>query len=199
MVYGRRTHAGWIIALAMTGALTSCADEPEVPLETEQLVRGEGSAAAGALVGTLQANLVASMKEGGPTRAVEFCAGEALALTDSVSRELGDGIHLKRVSENHRNPSNAPDQAELAALRYFEDALAESGSLPEDWVQQTSSGELRYYRPLVITEPCLTCHGKVENMDPAVAEAIRTRYPEDKGTGYEVGDLRGLIRVTVSR
>lgn len=143
MVYGRRTHAGWIIALAMTGALTSCADEPEVPLETEQLVRGEGSAAAGALVGTLQANLVASMKEGGPTRAVEFCAGEALALTDSVSRELGDGIHLKRVSENHRNPANAPDQAELAALRYFEDALAESGSLPEDWVQQTSSGELR--------------------------------------------------------
>jgi uncharacterized protein (UPF0335 family) len=36
-------------------------------------------------------------------------------------------------------------------------------------------------------------------MDPAVVEAIREMYPEDAATGYDVGDLRGLIRVGVSQ
>ena len=88
--------------------------------------------------------------------------------------------------------------AEVRALRHFQAALEESGSLPEDWVQQTASGELRYYRPLVIAEPCLACHGDAESLDPAVAEAIAARYPDDRATGYEVGDLRGVVRVTVS-
>jgi hypothetical protein len=147
----------------------------------------------------LQTNLLASIEEGGPVHAVEFCAGEALTLTDSVARGLGKGISLKRVSDRHRNPVNAPDAAEMQALRHFEDALAESGSLPEDWVQRTQGGELRYYRPLVIAPPCLSCHGDPEEMDPAVVEAIRELYPEDAATGYGVGDLRGLIRVGVSQ
>lgn len=191
-------RAAVLVAAAMTGTLSSCAGEPELSAETQRLVRDQGAAATKALMGTLQTNLVAAMQEGGPSYAVEFCAGEALALTDSVARQLGSGISLKRVSEHHRNPVNAPDAAEVRALRHFEDALAESGSLPEDWVQQTATGELRYYRPLVIAEPCLACHGNADSLDPAVAEAIAERYPDDRATGYEIGDLRGVVRVTVS-
>jgi len=191
-------RAAVLVAAAMTGTLSSCAGEPELSAETQRLVRDQGAAATKALMGTLQTNLVAAMQEGGPSYAVEFCAGEALALTDSVARQLGSGISLKRVSGHHRNPVNAPDAAEVRALRHFEDALAESGSLPEDWVQQTATGELRYYRPLVIAEPCLACHGNADSLDPAVAEAIAERYPDDRATGYEIGDLRGVVRVTVS-
>lgn len=191
-------RAAVLVAAAMTGTLSSCAGEPELSAETQRLVRDQGAAATKALMGTLQTNLVAAMQEGGPSYAVEFCAGEALALTDSVAGQLGSGISLKRVSEHHRNPVNAPDAAEVRALRHFQDALAESGSLPEDWVQQTASGELRYYRPLVIAEPCLACHGNADSLDPAVAEAISARYPDDRATGYEIGDLRGVVRVTVS-
>lgn len=191
-------RAAVLVAAAMTGTLSSCAGEPELSAETQRLVRDQGAAATKALMGTLQTNLVAAMQEGGPSYAVEFCAGEALALTDSVARQLGSGISLKRVSEHHRNPVNAPDAAEVRALRHFEDALAESGSLPEDWVQQTATGELRYYRPLVIAEPCLACHGNADSLDPAVAEAIAALYPDDRATGYEIGDLRGVVRVTVS-
>jgi len=191
-------RAAVLVAAAMTGTLSSCAGEPELSAETQRLIRDQGAAATKALMGTLQTNLVAAMQEGGPSYAVEFCAGEALALTDSVARQLGSGISLKRVSEHHRNPVNAPDAAEVRALRHFQDALAESGSLPEDWVQQTATGELRYYRPLVIAEPCLACHGNADSLDPAVAEAIAARYPDDRATGYEIGDLRGVVRVTVS-
>jgi hypothetical protein len=191
-------RAAMIVAAAMTGTLSSCGGEPEMPVQTQQLVRNEGAAATKALTGMLQSNLMAAMQEGGPSYAVDFCAGEALALTDSVARQLGSGISIKRVSENHRNPVNAPDAAEVRALRHFQDALTESGSLPEDWVQETANGELRYYRPLVIAEPCLACHGDPASMDPAVVEAIDARYPDDRATGYEIGDLRGLVRVTVS-
>jgi hypothetical protein len=188
-----------LLALALAGSFVSCADEAELSPEIERLAREEGSAATRALMGMLQANLVAAMQEGGPVHAVEFCAGQALTLTDSVARGLGEGISLKRVSSRHRNPVNAPDAEEVKALRHFRAVLDESGSLPEDWVQQTPSGDLRYYRPLVIAPPCLACHGDPAEMDAAVVEAIREKYPEDQATGYTAGDLRGLIRVGISR
>ena len=186
------------VGLAVAGSRAACAVESEVPIETERLVREEGAAASLALTGMLQANLLSAMQEGGPVHAVDFCAGRALTLTDSVARGLGDGISLKRVSNRHRNPVNAPDAGEVKALRHFELAFEESGSFPEDWVQRTPAGEFRYYRPLIIASPCLTCHGNPDEMDPAVVEAIRQKYPEDEATGYESGDLRGLIRVGIS-
>ncbi len=186
------------VALAMVGSFVACAGQSELSAETERLAREEGSAATLALMGMLQANLVTAMQEGGPVHAVEFCAEQALTLTDSVARGLGAGITLKRVSTRHRNPVNAPDAEEVKALRHFEAVLEESGSLPKDWVQQTPGGDLRYYRPLVIAPPCLTCHGDPAGMDAAVVNAIQQKYPEDHATGFEVGDLRGLVRVSIS-
>ena len=131
-------------------------------------------------------------------RGIEFCSGRALALTDSVSGSLGEGISIKRVSEKARNPANAPDASELEALRHFAAALGETGELPEDWVQRTPAGELRYYRPLTMQPICLACHGDPATMNPLVLDALGEAYPEDLATGYETGDLRGLVRVTVS-
>ena len=34
-------------------------------------------------------------------------------------------------------------------------------------------------------------------MDPKVVEKLRQLYPEDKATGYKLGDFRGVIRVTI--
>jgi hypothetical protein len=193
-----RSTVRWTATLTIAVAFVSCSDESGLTPQREAAVRAEGAAAAKALMTTLQTNLVISMEEGGPVQAVEFCASRALALTDSVSESLGDGISIKRVSEMHRNPENAPDASEIEAIRYFEAALAENGRLPEDWVQETPAGELRYYRPMTIAPPCLNCHGNPDTMDPRVREAIETAYPDDLATGYEAGDFRGLMRVTVS-
>ena len=193
-----RSTVRWTSAVAIAAALVSCSGEPELTPQRENAVRAEGAAAAQSLLATLQTNLVTSMEDGGPVQAVEFCASRAMALTDSVSESLGEGISIKRVSGMHRNPQNAPDASELEAIRHFEAALAESGKLPDDWVQKTPSGELRYYRPLTIAPPCLNCHGNPENMDPEVRQALETAYPDDLATGYEAGDLRGLVRVSVS-
>jgi len=193
-----RSTVRWTSIVAIAAAFVSCSGEPELTPQRENAVRAEGAAAAQSLLATLQTNLVTSVEEGGLVQAVEFCASRALALTDSVSESLGEGISIKRVSGMHRNPENAPDASELEAIRHFEAALAESGRLPDDWVQETPSGELRYYRPMTIAPPCLNCHGNPDNMDPEVRRALETAYPDDLATGYEAGDLRGLVRVSVS-
>jgi len=193
-----RSNMRLTATLAIAAGFVSCSDDSGLNSARESAVRAEGAAATQALMTTLQTSLVASMEEGGPVHAIEFCASRALVLTDSVSESLGDGISIKRVSERHRNPKNAPDASEIEAIRHFETALAETGVFPADWVQETAAGELRYYQPLTIAPPCLNCHGDPDAMDPRIIEVLHSTYPDDQATGYEAGDLRGLIRVSVS-
>ena len=44
---------------------------------------------------------------------------------------------------------------------------------------------------------CLQCHGKPELMALEVKEALAEKYPGDLATGYEAGDFRGVVRVSV--
>jgi hypothetical protein len=48
-----------------------------------------------------------------------------------------------------------------------------------------------------VNDLCLQCHGTADTIAPEVRQAIETLYPNDLATGYTVGELRGLIRVTV--
>ena len=52
--------------------------------------------------------------------------------------------------------------------------------------------------PILLAAPvCLQCHGSPEkDIAPATMAAIKKLYPEDKATGFQLGDLRGLWRVT---
>ena len=192
-----RRSGFWLFATALFAGVAGCARDEEIPPAEQAALVEEGNEAAQALMGALQARLMAAMQEGGPAHAVRFCAQDALPVTDSVAAALGEGFEIKRVSLRHRNPQNAPDAAEAEALRHFESTLAQTGSLPETWVQKTPAGELRYYRSVTIAPPCLTCHAEAEELDPEVRTALEETYPEDLATGYEAGDFRGLIRVTI--
>ena len=44
-------------------------------------------------------------------------------------------------------------------------------------------------------EPCLTCHG--ERVSDAVHEQIAELYPDDRATGFKLGEFRGLLWVTI--
>lgn len=43
-------------------------------------------------------------------------------------------------------------------------------------------------------EVCLTCHGAA--IAPAVLEKIQALYPDDKATGFGLGDIRGAFSVS---
>jgi hypothetical protein len=170
---------------------------PPITTEVESQVMALAEPAAGELMRTLVSNLTAAMEEGGPEHAIGFCSTEAIPLTLQVQTGLPDGMEIKRTSFRFRNPANAPDTAEEEALLFFEEAFRGGGELPSSLVQQVSSDEYRYYRPLYLGEVCLQCHGHREALTPAVRSLIEELYPEDLAMGYGPGEFRGLVRVSV--
>jgi hypothetical protein len=183
---------------AVLSSVSACKQEaPSLAPEVGEAVSDLGAPVASELVRTLVGHLTAAMEDGGPSGAVEFCSEEALPLTEQVRAQASDGFELKRTSFRTRNPLNSPDEAEEAALEYFEKILAAGGDPPESYVQQVSESEYRYYRPLFVAEPCTQCHGQIEDLDPAVRSVLEDRYPTDLATGYSPGDFRGVIRVSV--
>jgi hypothetical protein len=155
-----------------------------------------GDSAAVALSRALMSRVQAALQEGGPAYAIEFCSERALAITAAVQDSLADGLELKRTSMRIRNPANAPDSLERAALAHFQSALDAGRPLPPYHVQQTGDG-WRYYKPIVVADFCTACHGPRESLDPAVRQVLAERYPNDQATGYSAGDFRGVIRVSV--
>lgn len=138
------------------------------------------------------------MDSAGPAGAIGFCSTQALALTAQAVASM-EGVDIKRTTTRLRNPANAPDSLEAEALAWFESQLASTGTLPKEWLQVEGQEAIRYYRPLVVNELCVNCHGAVEALSPEVAAALAERYPQDRATGYAPGDFRGLIRVRVAR
>ncbi len=202
-IAGGQMRIAGLLVFSMFGAaaLAGCGEAeegpPEVSADEGAKVAEIGEAAAGELMRTLVGRLTAAMEEGGAAHAVEFCSQEAMPLTRMVESEMVGDVELKRTSFRYRNPENAPDEAETQALRYFEDAMEAGGGVPSRYVQQVSAREYRYYQPLFVGEVCLQCHGDPENISPAVLEKLEANYPADLATGYEAGDFRGLVRVTV--
>ena len=170
---------------------------PEVTPEEGEGVSQVAGPAAAELLRTLVGRLSGALEQGGPVGAIEFCSTEAIPLTGMVQSGLEEGLGLKRTSFRYRNPQNAPDQAEEAALLYFEKAIQAGGSVPSSYVQRVSEGEFRYYQPLFLGEMCLQCHGEPESWDPTVRDLLQEKYPGDLANGYAAGDFRGVVRVSV--
>lgn len=184
-----------LLAATLSGA---CADAPPPwpqPIH-EEAATAMGGAAADQLAATLIGHLTAALDSTGPVGAIDFCATEASALTADAAPV---GVDVKRTTRRTRNPANAPDSLEALALEYFESQLDATGSLPAEWIQTEGDVALRYYRPLVVNQLCVQCHGPMEALSPEVLGILGERYPQDRATGYLPGDFRGLIRVRVPR
>jgi hypothetical protein len=96
------------------------------------------------------------------------------------------GIRLKQTSLTPRNPSNAPDVFETAALQEFADP-----SYPREKVISevtTKSRALRLLFPLYATRRCLACHGEPKG------EQDKTGYPRE---GLRLGQNAGAISVVI--
>ncbi|QYZ66865.1 MAG: DUF3365 domain-containing protein [Gammaproteobacteria bacterium (ex Lamellibrachia satsuma)] len=115
-----------------------------------------------------------------PDRDVETLGGVNLTKLNPayMTRQIADvarensGILLHITSLNPINPNNVPDAWESQALNLFEK------DVPEilEYIRQDSSQVYRYMGPLFTKKACMKCHEK---------------------QGYEVGDVRGGISVTL--
>ena len=95
-------------------------------------------------------------------------------------------VRLKQTALTPRNPLNAPDTAERAALEAFADPTYPLEKVISEVTAK--SGSLRLMFPLYTTRKCLDCHG-----DPK-GELDRTGYPRE---GLKLGQNAGAISVVI--
>jgi hypothetical protein len=195
----------WSVAMLAAIATTACDTRPRDGLEVEgRQARLEAPAealdraraAADALGQELASLVQRTVEDEGPAAAVRVCSEVAQERTTAHG---GDGMVVRRVSDQLRNPANAPDEWERAELERLQ-TLHAAGELPaEVTVVQRRGGrdELRLLRPIVLQPGCATCHGAPESIPADVRAILAERYPGDRATGYAAGDLRGAVSVRV--
>lgn len=199
-----RAIGGALAALA-AGALPAADQltwvDPAAPEAAR--IRAAGEAAAGALAARLTAELQEALAKGGPEAAVDVCHTRALPLTAQADPGHPRVTSARRTSLKLRNPANAPDAGERAALEEVARRIAAGEAPPAVLVQHiqkpdTAAAEWRVYKPVKIQPACLACHGDPGLQPPALRAKLQARYPQDAATGYRDGEWRGLVRVTVA-
>jgi hypothetical protein len=92
-----------------------------------------------------------------------------------------------RASHRLRNPANVPPEWVAPIL----DAYVASSADRAPRAVPLADGRWGYVEPILLQPPCLACHG--ETLAPDVASRIAALYPDDRATGFRVGDLRGVF------
>ena len=175
-----------LLALALTlSASSGFADEP-LPAP----VREDAQLTAQAFMGQMKPLLIKQVQTVGPAGAIDTCAAEAPALAASLSEKSGWAV--SRVSERPRNSAKAiADDWEATVLADFEQRLLEGAEAPQLTRGEIVDGEYRFMQGQLVGGVCLLCHGQSIGED--VRAALEARYPDDKATGYTLGELRGAI------
>ena len=144
---------------------------------------------------TLGKNLSDAIMAGGTENALSFCNIQAMPLTDSMSRVYN--AEIKRVSDKPRNPNNAANTEELEQIEYYKNLVAEGKTGKEIQPNVKIDGDqVHFYYPILTNGMCLQCHGvKNEDVKPKTLAMLSKLYPEDKATGYQDNEVRGIFSI----
>lgn len=152
---------------------------------------------ASSLAPKLMPILQQEVAKAGAEGAIPVCKDMAPIMAAEVSQQTG--WKIKRVSLKVRNEARGtPDAWEKAALEDF-DARAAAGESPAKLEKGAQVGnEYRYVKAVPMMAQCLACHGNAEQISPAVKAVLDKHYPNDRATGYALGQIRGVISVRKS-
>ncbi|MDP1646988.1 MAG: DUF3365 domain-containing protein [Rubrivivax sp.] len=179
------------IAAAMATMLAGCAATTPADMAWVPQARAVSTAVPPKLLAVLQEEIA----RGGPEGAIAVCREQAPALARAASEQTGWTV--RRVSLRNRNPKAVPDAWERAALEDFDRRAAakESAATLEraEITQENGQPVQRYMRALPTLPLCTQCHGAADKLSPAVAARLKALYPDDRATGYAVGDIRGAM------
>jgi hypothetical protein len=146
---------------------------------------------------TLQSEVLrelrAEMAAGGPEHAVKSCHVDAAGVALRIARR--EGVEAGRTSARLRSPRNAPRAwaADIVARHAGKSARAPQGFVVD------LGDRVGLLRPITEQPICGGCHGPAGRIQPAVRADITARYPSDRATGFEDGDLRGWFWVELPK
>jgi len=165
--------------------------------EVPQNVIDTGDKVSKSLLKQLSSKLKHELQTNGLMAAAAFCNENAYILTDEINLHQVEGVTVRRISSQYRNPANIPTKDEAKALDSMQKLLEEK-KLPKYLIEKTDTG-YKYYKPLVIKkEVCLKCHGNISKNEK-LSSFMKEHYPNDKATNYKMNDLRGAVLVEIKQ
>lgn len=140
-------------------------------------------------------NLMGTIQKKGTLEALAFCNVQAMPLTDSMS--VNYKATIKRVSDKNRNPNNKANAEELKYIEQFKrDIVENKESKP---VVVDKGDKVLFYYPITTNTMCLQCHGKRNEINPAVRAKTLKLYPNDLAIGYGENEMRGIWSITFNK
>ncbi len=172
--------------------LSSCKDNHHQQKSLSEKEKGEwlslGDSISMKAQNVLLQNVAAAIQKGGTDYAVDFCNINAVSITDSVADKLK--VHIQRLSNKNRNTANAIE-TQMDSLAWQKIQLDKT-----PFVERSKAGDIFYYKPISIGMPtCVKCHGSKTDISESTQKIIAQKYPNDKATGYKMGDLRGMWKI----
>jgi hypothetical protein len=167
---------------------------PLSPMATDvATLREEARAVVRQYAGQLKPTLQQAVMTDGPAAAVQVCASRAPQIAAELSRT--SGWEIRRVSLKPRNMRTATAEDWVGSqLEDFDRRLAAGEPAAGIWIDATVNGEYRFLEAQPVEALCLTCHGA--QIAPAIQAQLDRFYPDDRATGYQLGELRGAFYLT---
>jgi hypothetical protein len=193
---GRRRLTLLVICFMLVSTLPSDAQQGSKDIALEEALM-DARKVSNQLAEKVRGLLLQEIDKGGFSSAVRVCSELAQEMTLQFNARTGH--HVRRVSLKYRNPKNVPDAYEQRKLEAF-NILNQKKELSNEYseiVEEHGKKYLRYLRPLTVAPLCTTCHGSKENIPQEVKTILAERYPNDRATGFLVGDVRGAITVKI--
>ena len=180
---------------ALTPAPITANENPPVATMDKQAAVNEAKMITKAFGTELKGELQAAMKAGGPLNALDVCHTKAMEITAKASKQ--QNAQVSRVSLKNRNPINVPNDWQKVVLEDFDARAARGEDIATmafaEIIDNSDKKQIRFMKA-VGTEPvCLACHGA--NLAPEVQAKLSELYPDDKATGYDLGQVRGAVVV----
>ena len=151
---------------------------------------------ARALVADLKSSLMKNLSEkiakDGPADAIPFCHENVKPIAKGAAKDRITKFEFGRTSHKLRNESNRPQPWAESYLKEFQGTS--KGDIKKTFIiHQLDNSKKVYLEPLYVETKCLLCHG--ENVEKIVKGKLDEIYPQDKATGFKLGEFRGFIWV----
>ena len=159
-----------------------------MPADLLRATRWAGDSLTATADTLLRRTLARELAAGGVAQAMTFCRPETYHAVDSLAGVLK--ATARRVSERPRNPAR---QAALLAEEMRPDTVRT--------IKRLSQEVFFYQRPIVLNNQlCLRCHGEVDkDISAADYAIIKQKFPQDKATGYQLGQPMGAWQLSLQR
>lgn len=169
------------------------ADSGTVKYIDKPIVIEQGMLHIDGFMGTLKPTLVNAMKEDKTyVTAMGVCSAIAMDMTDSYNATTTD-TKVRRTALKYRNSKNKPDLTDTKVMELLQNTTDFKPVAVE------LGDHYRVYKPIKMEQPCLVCHGDVNEMEPQVVKMIKEKYPKDMATDFIEGEFRGTVVAEIKK